>query len=316
MKKKITIMIPCYNEEGNVESMGEAITEQMMKMPQYDYEIIFRDNASTDNTLDLLKKMTQMDKHIKVIANSINYGANLRKNSFRGHISGDVNISIPCDFQEPPELIPEFVMWWEKGYEVVCGQKTSSDEGRIKYSCRKLYYNIISTFSEIPQYKHISGITLISKRVFELYFEYGYDLPFRFFLPDLGVPVKLIPYKQDKRHSGKSSYNIWRYLSYAIHSLVVSSYMPLRIATLLGLFFSALSFLAGMFYFILKLVRWEHFSMGIAPMVIGMFFIGSIQLFFIGLIGEYIGVILNRVTPSPPPQVKEYINFEETNEQE
>ena len=309
-KKKISILIPCFNEVNNIEAMAKVVTEQMQKMKKYDYEVVFRDNASTDGSIEVLRRIARRDKRIKVIVNSRNYGVDNTKSSYVGRISGDVIINIACDFQEPPELIPEFIHWWEEGYEVVCGQKTESKEGFLKYQCRQVYYGIINMFSTVPQYKNISGITLMSRKVQERYWASDMDIPFRNYVADAGYDVKLIPYQQQKRKSGRSSYNIWRYLSFAISSMVVTSTTPLRIATVLGMFCSMLSFLVGLIYLIQKLVWWDKFSQGTAPILIGMFFVGSIQLFFTGLIGEYIGVILKKVSISSPPLIRELINFD------
>lgn len=308
-KKMISIMIPCYNEASNIEAMAIAVTEQMQKLSKYDYEIIFRDNASTDGSLDVLRRIAKQDVRIKGIVNSRNYGFAGGRSSFVGRVDGDVSISIACDFQDPPQLIPEFVKWWEEGYDVVCGQKIGSREGVIKYKCRKIFYNIIDAFSEIPQYKHISGITLMSKKIRELYWNTDMDTSFRYFIADIGCDVKLIPYEQQKRKSGKSSYNVWRYLSFAIKSLVTTSTVPLRMATIVGAIFSVLSFLIGLVYLFMKIIWWDRFSIGTAPILIGMFFIGSIQLLFIGLIGEYVGLIIQKVKKQAPPILSELINF-------
>ncbi len=308
--KKISVLIPCYNEEKNVKPMVETITEIMsLYTGKYEYEIILRDNASLDNTLTIMKELANKDKNIKVIANARNYGTNLKKDTFAGRVSGDVVIVIACDFQEPPELIPEFIKWWEKGYEAVCGQKISSQEGKIKYGLRQIFYKIIDTFSESPQYRNISGIVLLSRRLYEMSSKYN-DSYFRYFIADLGYEVKLIEYEQQKRRSGKSSYNIWRYLSFAIDSLISVSTAPLRLASVLGFCSSFGSLIIGFVYLIYKLIYWNEFNAGTAPMVIGMFFLGSVLLFFIGVVGEYVGIILKTVTKQSPPIVKELINFE------
>lgn len=308
--KKISILVPCFNEEGNIAEMAKTLTSIMHRYEnKYDYEIIFRDNASTDKTLDNLKDIASIDAHIKIIANSRNYGWSAKKDSYRGRVTGDVVISLACDFQDPPELIPNFIDCWEKGYDAVCGQKTSSEENKIKYNLRQLFYNIVDLFSETPQYRNMSGICLLSRRLYELSQEYN-DLTLRYFLADVGCEVKLIQYEQQKRRAGKSSYNVWRYLSYAVYSLTSVSTAPLRLASVIGLCLSFLSFLVGLVYLIYKLVFWDSFIVGTAPMVIGVFFLGSVQLFFIGVVGEYVGIILRRVTKQSPPIVKELINFD------
>lgn len=308
--KKISIAVPCYNEVGNVREMAEVLSSIMHNLP-YEYEIIFTDNFSTDGTRDILRKLAANDNHVKVLMNSRNYGTNGRsdRNTLR-YVTGDVFISIACDFQEPPELLPEFIKWWEQGYKVVCGQKTGSEEGKIKYACRRLYYRIIQCLSSVPQYEHISGITLIDKEVLDRYMKTDYDYQFRFAVADMGYDVKLIPYKQRARKSGKSSYNIWRSFSFAINSMVTTSATPIRIMTVIGLALSFLSFLIGLIYLIWKLIWWQNFQIGTAPVLIGMFFLGSVQIFFLGIIGEYIGEVLSRVSTQPEVVTTEEINFE------
>lgn len=308
--KTISFILPCYNEEGNVGLMYEKLTE-IMKIYEgkYDYEIIFRDNCSTDRTLDILREIAKNDSHLKVIVNARNYGRDVFKNSFKGRISGDIVISLPSDLQEPPELIPEFIKWYEKGYEVVLGQKIGSEEGKLKYGMRQIYYKIIDLFSDIPTYRNISGIILTSRRIRELSWNTDAYFDFRYFISDLGCEVKFIEYKQRKRHSGKSTYDLWNLLNFSINSLIASSYKPLRLATIFGSTCSVISFCIGLFYLIVKLVHWERFSMGMAPVLIGMFFLGSIQLFFIGILGEYIASMSKKIKQHEPPVIKELINF-------
>lgn len=308
--KKISILVPCYNEEQNVSPMAKTLTAICQQMVDYDYEIIFRDNASTDGTVAILREIAQNDQHIKVILNCRNYGVYAAKDTFRGRVSGDVLISIPCDFQEPPELIPEFIKWYEKGYEIVAGQKTSSKEGKIKYGLRQIFYKVIDMFSDYPQIANMSGIVLMSRRIKEMTWRGNGYLPFRNFVSDLGCDIKLIQYEQQRRKSGKSSYNLWRYLSFSINSLVSTSNTPLRIATVMGVICSALSFVMGIIYLVCKLIWWNRFPAGTAPILIGVFLLGSIQLFFIGLIGEYVAHMLQMVSPATPALVKELINFD------
>lgn len=308
--KKVSVCVPCYNEVGNVHDMATMLTGIMQGLP-YEYEIIFTDNCSTDGTKNILRELASKDTHIKVLMNSRNYGTDGRSDRNTGrYITGDVMITIPCDFQEPPELIPEFIKYWEEGYQVVCGQKTSSEEGKIKYACRHLYYKIIQALSNVPQYEHISGIMLLDRDILEKFIKTDYDFQIRFAIADMGCKVKLIPYKQRKRKSGRSSYNVWRYLNYAINSLVTTSVAPIRIMTVAGLCFSFLSFLIGLIYLIWKLVWWQDFQMGTAPILIGMFFLGAVQIFIMGLIGEYVGEILNRVSKKPDVVTTEEINID------
>lgn len=313
MRKKISITVPCYNEEKNARPMAEALTNVMQSL-DYDYEIIFTDNFSKDGTRAFLRELAAEDSHIKVLMNNRNYGVDGRsaRNTIR-YCSGDAIINIPCDFQEPPELIPEFVKYWEEGYKVVCGQKTGSKEGGIKYFFRCLYYKIIKTFSDIPQYENISGITLLTKDVYDEILKIDEDIKLRHAIADMGYPVKMIPYVQEKRKSGKSSYNIWRYLTFAIDSMVNTSVSPLCIMTVVGFCMSVISFLIGVVYLIMKLALWHRFQAGVAPMLIGMLFLGSVQLLFLGILGEYIGVILRKVSKRPDVILSEKINFDDCN---
>lgn len=302
--------VPCYNEVENVKPMADTLTK-IIRTLSYDYEILFTDNCSTDGTKEVLRLLAEKDNHIKVLMNSRNYGTNGR--SFRNavqYISGDVIILIACDFQEPPELIPEFIKYWEQGYKAVCGQKVGSKEGRIKYACRSLFYKIIKTLSETPQYEHMSGITLLDKEILNEYLKADYDFNIRFALADMGCEVKLIQYEQRKRRSGKSSYNIWRSLTFAIQAMISTSVAPLRLMTITGFLLSVVSAVIGFVYLILKLLIWYRFQAGMAPVLIGIFFLGAVQLLCLGVIGEYIGAILNKVTKMPDVILSEKINVD------
>lgn len=312
--KKISIIVPCYNEAGNVKPMADTLTEIMEKLP-YNYEIIITDNCSTDGTKEILRSLAAQDQRIKVLMNNRNYGISGRSGKNAGkYASGDVYISIACDFQEPPELIPEFIKYWEQGYKVVCGQKTGSEEGRLKYAFRSIYYKLIKALSDTPQYEHMSGILLYDIEVVRELGKYDDDVDFRFAVADMGYEVKLIQYKQRERRSGKSSYNVWRYLSYAISSMINTSTAPLRLMTVAGFLMSVVSFIVGLIYLVAKLLFWYNFQAGMAPILIGMFFLGSVQLFFLGIIGEYIGAILRKVSKIPDAILSEKINVEEKSE--
>lgn len=310
--KKISICSSCYNEEGNIKELVERIRE-VMKKEKYDYEIIFSDNASTDNTQKILKELALEDKKIKVIINNRNYGPRKSPKNALRHASGDAIISIASDLQDPPEMIAEMLRWWEKGYKMVYGQKISSEEGKIKYKLRDIYYKVINLFSDYDQIPHISGICLNDKVVLKELLAADEDLSFRVIIPQLGYPIKLLPYKQKKRKYGKTSFSIIRYLDFAIDSLITSSSSPIRIATITGACLSVIFFLIAVVFFVLKLIYWHMFSAGIIPILICICLIGAVQIFFIGLIGEYILVILKRVTKELPLIEKELINFEEEN---
>lgn len=311
MGKKITIYVPCYNEEDNVKPMAEALTRIMQSL-NYEYEILFRDNCSTDATKERLRELAAADKHIKALMFNRNYGtAGRGRRMHFGYCTGDVIIHIACDFQEPPELLPEFIKYWEQGYKVVAGQKTGSKESRIKYFLRNVYYKIMNIFSDVPQYEHMSGILLYDREVLKEILKIDEDIVLRNALADMGYEVKLIQYVQEKRRSGKSSYNVWRYLNFALNSLVNTSTAPLRLMTVAGFCMSVVSFLLAVFYLIMKLTLWYRFPAGIAPVLIGMLFLGSVQLLFMGVLGEYIGAILRKVSRQPDVIVSEKLNLDD-----
>lgn len=316
MRKKISIAVPCYNEEGNVKPMAQKLTEIMQQL-DYDYEIIFTDNCSNDATKQYLRELAAADPHIKVLMNNRNYGPGGRSAHNTGHYcSGDIYIQIPCDFQEPPELIPEFVKYWEEGYKVVAGQKIASEEGKVKYFLRSLFYKIINLLSDVPQYAHMSGIVLTDREVLQEWVKTDDDIVLRNAIADMGYPVKMIQYVQQKRRSGKSTYNVWRYLTFALNSMINTSTTPLRLMTVIGFCMSVVSFIIGLAYLIMKLVLWDWFPTGAAPTLIGMMFIGSVQLLFMGVIGEYVGVILRKISHQPGVIVGEKLNFEERSTEE
>lgn len=311
--KFISVEVPCFNEVDNVRPMAETLIK-IMDETGYRYHVFFVDNCSTDGTQNVLRELASEYKQVKAIMNMRNYGVGDGRsfeNADKYYANADVHISLPCDFQEPPELIPEFIKYWEQGYHIVCGQKTSSKEGRIKYSLRCLYYKIIQSGTDIQQYSNMSGILLFDKDVHDSMSGKDRDFDFRFAVADMGYPIKLIQYEQQKRKSGKSSYNIWRYLSFAINSMVNTSTKPLRIITVLGFFMSFASFCLAMVYLILKLLFWYSFDAGIAPIMIVMLFIGSVQLLVLGVIGEYVGVILRKITKLPNVVLSEKLNIDE-----
>ncbi len=312
MMKKISVMTPVYNEEGNIRNLYEAVKEQFDKLPQYEYEHIFIDNYSTDKSRDILREIANVDKNVKVIFNAMNFGPNRSGTYGMLQGTGDCLIAIVCDLQDPPSLIPEFLQKWEEGYKVVLGQKTSSKENPIMYSVRKLYYKIMSCLSETEHLTNVTGYGLFDREVLDMIKWIDDPEPYiRGLIPQLGYKWTLVQYTQEKRTEGSSSYNFNRYFDFAITGLTHVSRKPLRIATLLGLLMSGISFLVGIIYLILKLVRWDDFQQGTAPILIGMFLLGSVQLAFIGVIGEYIGAILTRVSKRPMVVEQERINFDE-----
>lgn len=310
--KKISVCIACYNEEKNIVNTYNRVSNVLKALEKYDYEIIIADNDSQDNSKEILRKLAQVDKHVKVIINMKNFGPSRSGKNCCYSATGDAIICMPCDLQEPPELIPEFVKYWEEGHLIVWGQKSKSKESLIKHTCRALFYKIIDYFSDSPQYKQTTGYGIIDKSVYAVIKEL--DEPYmamRHLVAELGYPVKFIPYTQERRAEGKSSYNLWRYFDFAITSLVRTSRTPLRLATVIGSICSVVSFIIGIVYLVYKLLYWNSFATGVAPMVIAVLFLGSVQLMFIGIIGEYLGVVLDKVTKRPLVIEKERINFDD-----
>lgn len=310
--KKISVCIACYNEEENIYPMYAAATKQMEKFTdRYDYEILFADNDSKDGTRDILRSIAKNDKHVKVIFNTRNFGPMRSGTNCERRATGDVIVELPCDFQVPPELIEEYLKLWEEGNLIVCGQKFESEENKFKFFLRKVYYKIIKIFSDTPQYDQLCGLMVIDRKIVDVMRQVDEpEMSFRHLIAELGYKIKLVPYKQQKRKAGKSSYNIYRYFDFAITSLINTSYLPLRLSVILGLGISIICFIIGVVYLIYKLIHWDTFNAGIAPVLIGIFFLGAVQLFFLGILGEYIGMILKKTRKYPIVVEEEVINFD------
>lgn len=309
--KHISVMTPCYNEEGNIRNIYNAVKEQFDKMPQYTYEHIFIDNYSTDNSRKILRELATEDSNVKVILNARNFGPNRSGSYGMLQGTGDALICIVCDLQDPSEMIPTFLQKWEEGYKVVLGQKTKSKENPLMFQVRKLYYKIMEKLSETEHLTNVTGYGLFDKEVLDMIKWMDDPDPYiRGLVTQLGYKWCLVEYTQQERTSGKSSYNFNRYFDFAITGLTHVSKKPLRIVTLVGLIMSAISFAIAIIYLVFKLVHWYEFDMGTAPILIGVFLLGSVQLACLGVIGEYIGAILTKVTKRPMVVEEERINFD------
>lgn len=314
--KHISVMTPCYNEEGNIENIYKAVKEQFDMLQQYTYEHIFIDNCSTDRSREILRELAKKDRNVKVILNARNFGPNRSGSYGMLQGTGDALICIVCDLQDPPEMIPIFLRKWEEGYKVVMGQKTKSRENFFMFQVRKLYYKIMNYLSETEQLSNVTGYGLFDKEVLDMIKWMDDPDPYiRGLITQLGYKWCLVEYTQQERKVGKSSYNFSRYFDFAITGLTHVSKKPLRIVTMFGFVMSGISFCIALIYLIMKLIHWYDFDMGTAPILIGIFLLGSIQLAVIGVIGEYIGAILTRITKRPMVVEEERINFV-TQEQE
>lgn len=310
-RRKISIVTACYNEEENVELLYEKIKDVINKIPGgYDYEHLFIDNSSSDDTVKILKRIAEKDKNVKIIVNSRNFGHVRSPVYGLFQATGDVVISIVADFQDPPELIPEFIKNWEDGYDIVLGVKDKSQENRLVFAARKVYYSMLRSLSEVNVYKNFTGFGLYDRKVMDA-LKQMYD-PYPFFrgmIGEVGYRVKRIKYEQPRRKFGISKNKFYSLYDMGITGIINNSKVPLRIAVMLGLFFAVLSFFVGVLYFVAKLIWWKEFTLGIAPIMIFMSFMFAIILLFIGILGEYIGAIYTQVLNRPLVFEKERINF-------
>lgn len=308
--KKISVVVPCYNEQENVNEISEAIIQELDKLQKYDYELIFIDNCSTDKTQTLIKDLCDKNNKIKAIFNSRNFGQ--FNSPYYGMLqtTGDCTILISADFQDPVNMIPKFIQEWENGYKVVIGIKNKSKENKIMYFLRSCYYKIISKMSEMEQIQHFTGFGLYDKAFINVLKELDDPTPFlRGIVAELGFKRKEISYVQPKRKAGKTHNNFYTLYDAAMLSFTSYTKAGLRLATFTGAIISILSFIVGLVYLIMKLIYWDRFAAGTAPILIGMCFLGSIQLFFIGFLGEYILSINSRVMKRPLVIEEKRINF-------
>lgn len=310
--KTISILIPTYNEEENVVPLSEEIVRIFNKeLNNYDYEIIFIDNYSKDSTREKLNMLCDNNVKIKAIFNAKNFGQFNSPYYGLCQTSGDCTILMCADFQDPVDMIPKFVEEWEKGYNIVSAIKTTSKENKIMYFLRSCYYKLIKKMSDVEQIEHFTGFGLYDKSFIDVLRNLNDPTPFlRGIVAELGSKRKDIPYQQAKRRAGKTSNNFYKLYDAAMLSFTSYTKIGLRFATILGFISSGFSMLIALIYLILKLIYWETFPMGTAPILIGVFLIGSIQLFFIGLLGEYIMNINTRIMKRPLVIEEKRLNFD------
>lgn len=312
-KKKISIVSGCYNEEGNLHEFYDRIIKVMDQFPQYSYEIIIADNCSTDGTRDILRRIACGDKNFKVILNANNFGP-IRSgyNAFL-QASGDSVVLMSSDLQDPPEVIADMIRKWEEGYQVIVAIKSQSKEKRSKFLLRRFYYWLLSKFSDTDHIiQNFTGFGLYDRKVMNALKQYHDPNPyFRGFISEIGFRRTEVEFVQPQRKHGRSKHNFFTLYDYAMSGFVNHSKLPLRLATFLGFCLAGISLLIALAYFIYKLLYWETFSLGLAPLVIGLFFFSAVQLIFIGIIGEYVGVILTQVKNHPLVIEDEKLNFKD-----
>lgn len=306
----ISIVNPCYNEEGNVREMYEAIKALFEELPHYRYEHIFIDNASKDGTARILREIAAADPRVKVIFNTRNFG-HVRSPVYAiTQATGDAVVVLACDFQEPPSLIPVLLAHWEAGAKIVVAVKTDSDEPGFFYFVRDRYYKFLERIADVGIVNQTTGFGVYDKAVIEGIRRINDPYPFfRGLLAEIGFEPVQVPYKQARRLRGITSQNFYTLYDIAFLGIVNHSKVPLRLAAMLGLLMSSLSLFAALGYLAAKLLFWDRFQLGIAPILIGFFFMSSVQLFFVGILGEYIGSIYTQVRHHPLVFEKERINF-------
>ena len=311
--KLISIVTPCYNEEGNVENIYQQVKVVFDQLKVYVYEHLFIDNASKDKTVAILKEIASKDKNVKVIVNTRNFGHIRSPYHALFQTKGDAVIVIVADLQDPPEMITEFLKKWEEGYKIVIGIKTQSEESSLMFGVRKTFYTLISKLSDVELIRNFTGFGLYDKQVIDIISNLNDPYPyFRGIIADIGFEVAKIEYKQTARKKGITKNNFYTLYDMAMLGITNHSKVPLRLATMLGFSLSIISLLVAFGYLVYKLIFWKSFSVGIAPVVIGLFFFSSVQLFFLGLVGEYIGSIHTQVLKRPLVIEKERINFEDS----
>jgi len=312
MKKKISILTPCFNEEGNVEELYKQVKAQFEALKErYTYEHIFIDNASQDRTVEILKGIAAKDKNVKIIVNASNFGH--IRSPFHGmkQCYGDAVMLMVADLQDPPELIPQFLEKWEEGHQVVVGVKNKSKENPIMYGIRKLFYTLVRKMSETPMIDNFTGFGLYDKAFVDVLRATDDPYPYmRGFVAEYGGDIATVYYTQPKREHGKTSNNFYKLYDMAMLGFVNHSKVPLRLAVFIGFTIAAVSLAVALFYFIYKLCYWDSFQVGNAPLVIGLFFFSAVQLIFIGILGEYIGAIHTQVRKRPLVIEKERVNFD------
>lgn len=310
--KTISIVIPCYNEEENVEVMADSLRQLFQKeLSHYQYEILFIDNDSQDTTREKIRKLCAEDRGIKGIFNAKNFGQ--FNSPYYGMLqsSGDCTVLMAADFQEPVEMVPKFVKEWENGYKIVAGIKTTSKENKFMYWLRGCYYKMIKRLSDVEQIEQFTGFGLYDARFIQVLRDLDDPTPFlRGIVAELGFRRKEIPYEQQLRRAGKTSNNFYRLYDAAMLSVTSYTKVGLRLATFIGGFSCIISMIVGFVYLIMKLIWWYRFPAGVAPILVGMLFLGSVQVFFIGMVGEYVLSINQRVMRRPLVVEEERLNFE------
>ena len=308
----ISVLTPCYNEADNVEALYERVKAVFDGLGVYAYEHVFIDNASIDGTDCILRRLAAKDRRVKVIVNTRNFGHVRSPYYAMLQCSGDAVIGMAADLQDPPELIPAFLEKWREGYKVVLGVKASAEESPLMFAIRRIGYRVIDRLSEVEQVRNCTGFGLYDKQFISVLRRLPDPYPyFRGIVAELGFRYATIPYTQPKRAAGVTKNNLYRLYDLGMQGIVNHSKVPLRLATMIGFVASVLSFTTAVGYFIAKMLFWYRLPIGFAPVIIGLFCVASVQLFFLGVLGEYIGSIYTQVRNRPLVIEQERINFDD-----
>ena len=310
MTKLLSIMSPCFNEEKNIYELYSRICSAIESLSNYKFEMVFIDNSSSDRTVDILREIAQKDKRVKVIVNIRNFGPVRSPYWAVMQTSGVATIGLASDLQDPPEMIPEFITEWEKGWKVIYATKTVSMSNVFTHTCRKLYYTILDAISEVDIVKDATGFGMYDRDVLDQIRKINDPYPFfRGIICELGYPIRKIPFVQLRRVRGISSNNIYTLFDSAMLGIVSHSIIPLRMASFFGMITGLVSIAAALFYLVNKVIYWNEYVLGFAPVIIGLFLMFGIMLIFVGILGEYIASIHTYVRNRPIVVEKERINF-------
>lgn len=309
--KKISVTIPCWAEEKSVRQMYDRLTKVFREeLPQYDYEIIFVDDCSPDHTQDEIRKLCAEDKRVKGVFNARNFGFTRNVFETLTYGDGDATFMLFGDLQDPPEILPKFVKVWEAGHKVVVGQKTKSEESKIMYAFRSLYYGIIGKLSDSKQIQHFNGFGLYDREFTDVMRQIDDPIPYlKGLVSEFGINISVVPYEQSESVRGKSGFNFFKYYDVAMLGITSYTKVLMRVATFIGAILGIFSVGLAVFVLITKLLNWNAYPYGTASILIGVFFIGAVQLFFIGILGEYILSINTRSMRRPRVVIGERLNF-------
>lgn len=313
MKKIISIIVPCYNEENSIDELYERLVNVLENsLCQYDFEIIFADDYSKDNTRAKIRQLCRKDIRVKAVFNAKNFG--FHRNVFEGfkYASGDCAFLIFGDLQDPPEMLPNFMGKWEEGYKCIVGQRSKTEEGLFIRCCRKMYYFLINQLGEKKQVQYMNGFGVYDRCFIDAILQIEEVSPyFKAVISEYGMDLAVVQYEQSKGRRGKSNFNFWRNYDFAMYGLTTSTKLLMRVSTFMGIFIAFLCMLFSVFVFVRKIILWDAYPLGTASLTIGVFFLGSVQLFFIGVLGEYILNINERITKKPRVIIEEKINFKD-----